>query len=396
MKARINGKTVGPWTVVEEVMRKRRRCFVRRWTVDHTGRGRNERLPTEQYAHLLDDRAELDAFVRRLNAAIFREQAAIEAILDRSAFLNQQMLERYRAHLDAHVPNPVKVEEMLSTLKKHVLGVFVGRWNVINPKDWVEYEDRWYKYLLEDPEVPKAASTKKRIIQYLNRFVRWLHKVRRDEIPLYVFDGPGFHKMAAVERTRKKKERRYIPDGDWQTIERSLPDDIRPWILLCYDYGLRRKESLGLAYRGTDAVKANYLKVEKQLLRFDPKKGTKEFAPLKTQGRQSVTNKPVEYREVHHWLGATPNRAYDLIEEAMPRLMHPTSLTKRWREYMISLGMTYDIHDLRHTWITRARAKYPPRDVQLGAGHASSETTERYSHDHREHDDKPFKPKKSA
>jgi integrase len=63
---------------------------------------------------------------------------------------------------------------------------------------------------------------------------------------------------------------------------------------------------------------------------------------------------------------------------------------------MDELDFNYDFHDLRHTFITKAISAYPPRDVQLAAGHKSIETTMRYAHDNRNLDDEVFNPEEIA
>ncbi len=65
--------------------------------------------------------------------------------------------------------------------------------------------------------------------------------------------------------------------------------------------------------------------------------------------------------------------------------MHPDTFSKRWAEFMGSLDLDYDVHDIRHTWITKAirQPGVVPRDVQLAAGHESISTTEGYLHDDR-------------
>ena len=74
--------------------------------------------------------------------------------------------------------------------------------------------------------------------------------------------------------------------------------------------------------------------------------------------------------------------------------MHPDTLSDRWTELMEQLKLTYTLHDLRHTWITKSirKKKVVPRDVQLAAGHKNIETTMGYLHDDREFDDDIYVP----
>ncbi len=61
---------------------------------------------------------------------------------------------------------------------------------------------------------------------------------------------------------------------------------------------------------------------------------------------------------------------------------------------MRGLKLDYDIHDIRHSWTTRAVRvkKLHIRDVQLAAGHENIETTMGYLQDDRVFEEVPFIP----
>lgn len=61
-------------------------------------------------------------------------------------------------------------------------------------------------------------------------------------------------------------------------------------------------------------------------------------------------------------------------------------IVELWRDLMTALGYTYDFHDLRHSFITRAIREKNSRDVQLAAGHKHLMTTMGYAHDDRDQD----------
>jgi integrase len=107
-----------------------------------------------------------------------------------------------------------------------------------------------------------------------------------------------------------------------------------------------------------------------------------------------------ESRKTPHWFcndsGAT---AYSLIEKASNlKLPTPTELSAVWAAYIEKLVQNqvietnYDLHDLRHTFITKAIRLYKPVDVMHAVGHKNIETTMRYLHDDRTLDDEEFKP----
>jgi hypothetical protein len=397
------GATAHPWHIYEETWKNPNgssgtRAVVRRNITLPDGRVARERMPKHLYAHLRGNRDELESFVRRTNAELFKEEISIEKILDRNAFLSVQTLEKFQAHLAVHTPSPEKVTREMTLLKKYVVNVFVAEFRLLNPKDWYAERDRWYGYLLSD-KAPASAYTKKYIIQVANKFMKWLHGERETEMPLYVFDGFSVGKLSSIERQRaiagEKKIRNAISEADWKRIHLALPEDIRPWIMLSYSYGLRRNESLGLLFEGTDCVYQSGIELKRQLIRH--RAGKMKFKELKTEGRSSIESKKrQEMRFIPHWF-ATPEQACDWIETGSKKPLSPNGLTKKWNRLMKSLGMSYDIHELRHTWVTNALASgHNPREVQLAAGHVNLETTMRYAHDHRSGDRVRFRPKKAS
>lgn len=384
-----------PWHLYYEASRP----AIRRRIVLPDGTHKMERLAARMYKQWRNNKTELESLVRRLNAEQFKEKISLEKMLDRNAFLSVKTIERYHSHLTIHGTSEEKVEREMSLLTNYVINVFVGKFSLPNPKDWHAEANRWYGHLL-GPEAPKSAYTKKYIVQVMNKFMRWLHKERPAEIPLVVFDGFSATKLQSIERDRsvagEKKRRTFIPESDWKKIQLALPPDIKPWAMLCYHYGLRRSESLGLLYEGTDCIYEDGIELKRQLATCD-KQGTPKFARLKSQGRASLTEgSGRESRFIPHWLGIDPQLTFDWIEAGKSHVMSPVTFTKKWRAAMRKLGMAYDIHELRHTWVTRALAQYNSRDVQLAAGHSNIETTMRYGHDHRELKKKKFAPRHTA
>ncbi len=54
------------------------------------------------------------------------------------------------------------------------------------------------------------------------------------------------------------------------------------------------------------------------------------------------------------------HQAYHWMEQGLSNLMHPDTLSHRWRALMLKLEMSYELHEIRHTWITRARLNIRP------------------------------------
>ena len=63
---------------------------------------------------------------------------------------------------------------------------------------------------------------------------------------------------------------------------------------------------------------------------------------------------------------------------------------------MIKLDLPYKIHDLRHTFITKAVRIHAPRDVQLAVGHKDLRITMGYLRDDRDLSDEEFEPDEAA
>lgn len=333
----------------------------------------NKRLALNKYRRIRDDREALEALVKRLNAPV----DAKEKVSYKHAFISPALLDDYLRYLKAQIPSESGAKQEYSYLRRHFLDYFIGKLDLMNPLEWHRvHETQWAEYLLS-PQAPKAAKTKRDIVIAANRFMGWLHKQRPEEVLPLEFKPLSKAKYREIEAQRELKdevkERQNIRIEDWLKIEKALgASDIRPSVLLSYYYGLRRGEALGV--RSGD-IKRGYISVERQL------RSLRSYKPLK--GR--------EIRSVPHWF-TEASQAYRLVEDAQTRLMNPSTLTHKWNDLMDELGLDYDFHDLRHTFITKAIRKYPPRDVQLAAGHKDIRTTMRYAHDDRTLDDEPFLP----
>jgi integrase len=339
------------------------------------GGEKNSRLPLHKYSRIRQDEAALRELVKRLNAP-----ADVKLKVSyKHAFISPALLDDYLRYLKAQIPSESGAKQEYSYLRRHFLDYFIGKLDLMNPLDWHRvHETQWAEYLLS-PLAPKAAKTKRDIIIAANRFMGWLHKQRPEEVPPLEFKPLSKAKFKDIEANREFrneiKERTHIEDSDWKKIEAKLPESIRPFVLLAYYYGLRRSEALGVH---VGDVKKDFLAVSSQLVRLRPET---KFKPLKGK----------DARRVPHWLSRAPE-AYQWVLEAAGRRINPSTLTHRWNEFMDELGLDYDFHELRHSFITKTIRKYPPRDVQLAAGHKDIRTTMRYAHDDRALNDEPFNP----
>lgn len=337
----------------------------------------SERLPAKDYQHIRNDEQRLRAYVKTLNAP----SRAVEAVEFKHAYISPQCLEDYYNWLMLQIPNQFNARCEYNFLRTHFLNFFVGRLDLHRPEEWLrESETKWATYLTSD-EVAPSPKTKRVIVQASNRFVEWMHRRYPEFMPKMYFEPltkAMWKKLKADwEFNEDHVKRTFIKEEDWKVICRNMVDYLKPFVMLSYHYGLRRSEALGLR---EDDVKPKHLSIERQLVSSVPPK----YAPLK--GRES--------RKCPHWF-ASPDEAYDwVVGMTEVKLLTPKAFSNEWRIFMDSLGMTYDLHDLRHSFITKAVGKYPSKEVMHAVGHKNIETTMRYTHDDRGFEDTPYKPKR--
>jgi integrase len=344
---------------------------MRRWGL-YKDRGRwvirrgKERLPAHKYRNSCHNEEELSAFVKRLNAPV-DAQAKVQF---KHAFIDDALMAEYLEWLLVKIPTERNALCEFGYLKKYFLNFFIGRLDLMNPADWYAYSETKWASLLLSKEAPKAAKTKRAVIQAANRFMGWLRKKRPGEIPELELEPLSKARFKKLEEERRiqgwVKVRLFIDERDWQRI-RNNAGGIYPHVMLAACYGLRRSEVLGL--KPVD-VEERCLKAERQLRDLAP-----TYGPLKGRGA----------RKIEHWY-CQPSEALEWIESMS--LMHPDTLTDRWNELMKALDLPYDFHDLRHTYVTLAIRDHAPVDVMHAAGHKNIETTMRYLHDDRGLDSK--------
>lgn len=334
---------------------------------------RLDRYPVVEYRSFRNNPRELEDFVIRLNHQIPEEKRARESVEIKHAFISTEMLDEYLAYLVVQIPTQSIAKTEWHYCKTYFLNYFIGNLNLPSPLDWHRKQTEWAHSLLgRDSKLwlkPMSGKLIKDVIISANRFMRWLHIKRPNEVPPLVFNPitrAVYKELKARRRlSGEAREPRYITDSDWLTIEKSLPDSLRPFILIAYSYGLRRSEILGLKL---EDVRKSHLSIERQLSSFSTTSGPK-YGPLK--GR--------EPRLVPHWQ-STPAQAYRLIGDGHRFLCNPTSFGKLFSHFMNTLEMNYTLHDLRHTWVTKMIQVHSPEEVRRAAGHKDLTTTMKYIH----------------
>lgn len=333
------------------------KSVIRRWE-----NGKYLRLPLKQYQHIRDNDEELKAFVIRLNARFI----CVEAVTFKHAFISPALVDEYRELLEAQIPTKKNALCQHNYLIKYFLNYFIGELNLADPRQWYAvHKTKWANYLLKED---LSVSTIRKIVQEANRFMEWLGDKRPGEATAIRFKPLSRAKMTSMTAKVKMDESiRYIRPEEWVKIEDKIPENIKAAACLCYYFGLRRSEALGLEPRD---VRKEHLRIERQKLKLNE--------PSVLKGRKN--------RKTPYWFGITPKKTYELISKVVP--MSPDTLGDEWGKFC----KKFTLHDLRHTFITRAMSEHKPREVQLAVGHENIATTMRYSHDHRDLGDDLYTP----
>lgn len=341
-----------------------------------------ERLPVKAFEHLRDNPEEMKKLVIRMNDRIPADMRAREAIKLRHAYIDNDLLDEYLSKLLVEIPTERNARTEFYYLQKYFLNFFINKLGARDPLKWKQNETKWAQALLnnfQDPEDRQklallvegrrlSSKVLRTTVYQANRFMAFVHDRRPDVCPPIEFTPLSRAVYRKLDATRKldksTKDRKPVTDADWKIIVENLPDDIKSPIMICYHFGVRRAEALGL--QPSDVLRGA-LHVARQLVRVPDKK--RLYGPLK--GR--------ELRDVPYWF-CGPGDAYEWIS-SLPTI-HPDTFTDRWNILMDKLGLDYDIHDLRHTWCTKAgRIIKLPRELQLAAGHKDLRTTMKYMKD---------------
>lgn len=323
-----------------------------------------KRYPRKDYPRDAS-RESLEMFVTRINGR--ENRRAIEAIKIKLAFVPVEILEEFRVLLKIEIPNQKDARYHYKNLHRYFLAFFVEELRLMDPLQWKEHEHLWGDWLMNG----RASHTIKGIIQVANRFMSYLHKKRPKEVPSLRFDPISKAKLkhyGASLKANEKPREAFISEKHWTLIDSKLPDDIAPFVRLAYYYGLRRSETLGLRL---DDVRKAHLSVERQVR------------------DQLLKNR--QARKTPHWF-CSPKLCHELIEQTLDKKIHQDTLGVKFALFMAELKLSYNMHDLRRTFITRALDVATPKEVMMAVGHANIETTMIYMQDDRDLDDAVWRP----
>lgn len=349
------------------------------------GKTKWQRHPRKLYSHLTL-RPQLEAYLDRINFRYLQELKKYKEAYDfKHRFISEQLVEDFFEDLVTDIPTEKAAQYLLKLLKRN-LHWFIVQNKSPDPTEWKALERTWGQALIGNhrkdslslQEDRKNPDTIKKQKQIMNRFLQYLHRRFPKEVSLIQLEplSKAQLRLYKAEYARKFPVGQFISDADWKVIEKKLSDRILPFVQLGYYYGLRRNEILAIT---TEDVFEDSLSISKQLKSL-PETGP-VYSPLKSR----------EARQTPHWF-ITASQVYKILEK-LPPLVHPDTFSDLFFAEMKRLGFSYQLHDLRRTFITRAfRAGKLPRDIMLAAGHADLATTMRYAQDDRELSKKKFKP----
>lgn len=377
------------------------KLVVRRHVYKADGTKGSERYPALKYAHLSTKR-ELEDFVIRLNGKDPTVERIKAKLSFKHAYISPELMDDYREnYLYQQIPTLKDAQSMYGYLDKYALNFFIEKLGLKNPLEWHRHQNVWGRYLLNkgeletnklifEPNEIKSAKLIRMTVNELNRFMKYLHLKRPDEVAALTFDP--ISKAAYKEHEARRKldnnlrASKYIKADHWAKIEDYLEKNQVKWrffVYLAKSYGLRRNEVLGLQL--TDVRKA-HIAVDRQFEKLI--ENEINYKPLKNR----------QPRKVPHWL-ITPGKAHSWINEIPNSILHPDTISAQFKELMSKLELPdYVFHDLRRTFITDAIKKgIEPEDLRLAAGHANIQTTYKfYVMDSRDLEDDIFIPDDQA
>lgn len=384
--------------------KEREKMIVRRHVILPDGKRSFERFPVNRYSHLTSKR-DLEDFVIRLNGkdpAIERIKAKLSF---KHAFISPDFMDDYREnYLFQQVPTQKDAQSMYGYLEHYALRFFIEQLGLKNPLEWHRHQNILGRYLLNKPDdtleaeklifpngTIKSAKLIRMTINELNRFMRYLHLKRPDEVPPLKFEPISRAAFKEHEARRKLlgegRVSRYVKPEHYKKIVDALEEQKISWrfaVYLAHEYGLRRNETMGLQL---EDLKKSHLFLQRQFTGND-KTGHPKYKPLKNRLP----------RRIPHWF-TQPKQTYHLIEELSKGLIHPDTLSVSFSTLVADLKLPpYVFHDLRRTFITNAVKKgVTAEDLRLAVGHSSIETTYKYYvMDARELEDEIYLPDDAA
>jgi hypothetical protein len=322
-----------------------------------------ERYPIKHYRGM--STTEVESLLRRLNATkeAQRKLAAERYNFDH-AYVNQISVAKFEKHLGKRIKVDGYKKNVIQMLNTYVFKFFIIDKKLPDPSLWHQKEDEWGDFLLASG---LGGKTIRMVIATANRFNNFLVRSvypematprRLEPIGKVLLDELG------------EEPGKFITPEIYEKIledaEKKAPD-VLPNIKLCYAFGFRIGETLGLT---KDKFLKSHILVDEQGNRvIIAKDGTKTVSRRKAKTFE---------RKVPYW-NMTAREAWALVQQLKP--MHPKTLINRVNDLLRPFG--HKSHDFRRTFITNAFRKVHWKDIMRAAGHRDVRTTMKYDLDDR-------------
>lgn len=395
---------------------------VRREVYLYNNKTASERLPKKSYQSQLkdiEDREEIWKVLVRVCkqenikqfGRAYEEKLAMKTLLDNNPWITPSIRREFEKFIYANRKNASDGKYLYGVFETKFLKFFLDLKKVKDPHDFATVQFSWGLSLMNKPDNEKLRIWEKdyypskktivSIVQVANQFMEWMKTSYPKEFgSLSTLSPISRGQMESHESQRKFKglfsEGYFVPEEHWQEIDKILQDenfiteylkgyDIYPFIRLCYDYGMRRSESLATILKD---VRGDYVSVERQLENM--RNGEPQTSPTKGKWK----------RKTPHWHSDKTSTYYIVarIGKDKCQLIHPDTLTEKFKvaiDYLYRTGKVdkdYDIHDLRRTFITRSLHEHDGLEVSMASGHKNITTTMGYVRDDRSLADDVFVP----
>ena len=404
------------WKITTEGSRKG--FVILRYLKDRSGATLKERLPRSLYEAFKGNEIKCTELINVLNHREETRRRSREEWKIKSEFLKVQGNELSRMFEDFlrdGSNNKKHAQDGRRMVEMHFIEwVYYSRetpefdyleWG--KPKFQNEFMNHLYNKRVDSTRmgvgVPLSAKTITAIAQKINLFFKFLREQSNGELQINVFDpsnlNPARLKNHEVMRSSKistitlRVDEQYITEDTFKLIYENASDDIKSAIALSYRYGLRRSEVLALE---TEDLKVDCLHSRVQLIAvknermkaFNVKPLSKVTGPLK--------NRCLEGRFIPHWYSTEEDTYQNLLNLSV---IHPSTLSSKWKELMGKLGLSFTFHNLRNAFCSNALRDLAKHnisvvDVQLAMGHSDIKTTMKYLRDYRVMNKQVWTPKK--
>ncbi len=358
---------------------------IKRFIKFKNGRTTWQRLKREFYRDYLYSQKELKNLCIYLNGLDPAEVKAGIKYEYKTSFVSKQDIFKFWQQIRSEFVNQDKkdINNRYQNMIRYGLEWFQRQ--TAKPNSWKALDKKWgiallntdlnmkAKYRIFPEGELRSKNTIVRVIWMMNKFMIYLNEKHPHKYPLIEFNPITKSQFAGHLKQRKTRnmvtKRCHIPDDKWAVIRDRLRIDPHLKILeLCYEFGLRRSEALGLNVDKN--MFSDNLLIKDQLDKIDYENGNNLIMkPTKTG-----EDRRIPYQ---HSINSIPiAMIVEILDTA--QIKSPNQTTKRWRELMNDLGYDYDIHDCRWSYCRYVVSNHSLKTAMEYTGHKSIETLNGY------------------